>query len=307
MLTLFTTPKPFRGIFNTIQRNAIRSWTLLYPRPEIILVDDVEGSDSVVKEFGLHHIPDVERNEFGTPLVSSIFETGQRAASNRFVCYINADIILTDSFLQGVQSAAQMLSENNFLLIGRRWNVYLKNYWDFEKGDWQERLKKYAIENGYHETAGATDYFVFPKGVNWDIPPFAIGRGAWDGWFLWNACRMGIPVIDATEVITVYHQQHDYSHWKGIKHNSYNYFKSKEFKRNERLRGTFAHQYNIWDSTHILTRGGLQLASSQRWFFANILRLKMCVTYYLHLFHPYSYPLVAFLKTIRKLVKLLKK
>ncbi len=67
MLTLFAIPKAFRGHINTIQRNAIKSWTLLNPKPEIILLGDDEGTAEVAQEFGLIHIPEVDRNEYGTP------------------------------------------------------------------------------------------------------------------------------------------------------------------------------------------------------------------------------------------------
>ena len=40
MLTIFSCPKPFRGHFGMIQRNAIRSWTLLKPTPDVILIGD---------------------------------------------------------------------------------------------------------------------------------------------------------------------------------------------------------------------------------------------------------------------------
>ena len=43
MLTLFTTPKPFRGIFATIQRNALRSWTLLRPACDVLLFGNEDG------------------------------------------------------------------------------------------------------------------------------------------------------------------------------------------------------------------------------------------------------------------------
>jgi len=44
MLTLFALPKPFRGRNGIIQQNAIRSWTLLEPTPEIILFGDEFGT-----------------------------------------------------------------------------------------------------------------------------------------------------------------------------------------------------------------------------------------------------------------------
>ena len=40
MLTLFTIPKVFRGHIGVIQRNAIKSWTLLRPACEVVLLGD---------------------------------------------------------------------------------------------------------------------------------------------------------------------------------------------------------------------------------------------------------------------------
>src|SRR5437868_6839668 len=42
-LTVFATMKHFRGRAAVHQRNAIRSWTLLRPRPEVILFGDEDG------------------------------------------------------------------------------------------------------------------------------------------------------------------------------------------------------------------------------------------------------------------------
>ena len=39
MLTLFTTPKPFYGHIDVIQRNALKSWTLAAPQAEVISTD----------------------------------------------------------------------------------------------------------------------------------------------------------------------------------------------------------------------------------------------------------------------------
>ena len=67
MLTLFAIPKQFHGYSGVIQRNAVKSWTLLRPPPEIILFGDEDGTAEAVKEFGIRHIPKVARNEYGTP------------------------------------------------------------------------------------------------------------------------------------------------------------------------------------------------------------------------------------------------
>src|SRR5215472_2941292 len=95
MMTLFTTAKPFRGHINTIQRNALRSWTLLHPEAEIILFGDDEGAAEVAREFGIRHEPDVERDESGMKRIDYIFGRAQAIARHDVLCYANCDILLT--------------------------------------------------------------------------------------------------------------------------------------------------------------------------------------------------------------------
>lgn len=52
MLTFFTTGKPFRGRDGIIQRNALKSWTLL-PDVEVVLFGDEEGAAQAAEELGL--------------------------------------------------------------------------------------------------------------------------------------------------------------------------------------------------------------------------------------------------------------
>src|SRR5438876_11556063 len=102
MLTLFAIPKPFRGHIAVIQRNAIMSWTLLQPRPEVILFGDEEGTAEICRELGLRHAPAVERNEFGTPLLDDLFRKAEEQASYATLCYVNSDILLLDDFSKAV-------------------------------------------------------------------------------------------------------------------------------------------------------------------------------------------------------------
>ena len=65
---------------------------MLTPRPEIILYGDEEGTAELAPELGLHHIPDVSRNEYGTPLLNRVFEQHQGFGRYDTLCYVNADI-----------------------------------------------------------------------------------------------------------------------------------------------------------------------------------------------------------------------
>ena len=58
MLTIFSTPKPFVGHIGIIQRNAIKSWTLLHPDVEVILFGDDEGAAQACQDLGIRHEPE---------------------------------------------------------------------------------------------------------------------------------------------------------------------------------------------------------------------------------------------------------
>ena len=80
MLTIFTIPKSFQDNINVIQRNAIKSWLKLYPKCEVILFGDDEGVAEVAREFNVLHIPEIEKTEKGTPLLSSAIDSAQNIA-----------------------------------------------------------------------------------------------------------------------------------------------------------------------------------------------------------------------------------
>ena len=65
MVTIFTTPKPFVGHSAVIQRNALKSWTLLDPDVEVILFGDEQGAAEATRDLGVRHVPEVERTPRG--------------------------------------------------------------------------------------------------------------------------------------------------------------------------------------------------------------------------------------------------
>lgn len=252
MLTLFSIPKPFHAHINVIQRNAIKSWTLLQPKPQIIIVGNEDGAAEVCKEFGIRHIPEIERNEYGTPLLNSTFLEAEKAATYQLMCYINADVILISDFLDAIQRVENI---KNFLLVGQRIDLDLQNYFDFEQPNWEEKLQFSATKKGVLHPPTGIDYFVFPRGLFGYILPFAIGRSAFDGWLIYRAHTSGAKVIDATFTVMAIHQNHDYSHYpdgqRGI-------LKSPEAKQNLKLAGGWRHQFTINDAKYILTPDGLK-------------------------------------------------
>jgi hypothetical protein len=250
MLTIFTIPKPFRNNINIIQRNAIKSWCLLDPKIEIILFGDEKGVAETAKEFNCRYDPEVAKNEFGTPLVNNVFDKAQKIAKNEILAYVNADIILMKDFVKAIQQ----INFSKFLMVGRRVNLDVREKIDFNNPFWEKELKERAKKEGKLPSPAAIDYFVFPRNILKEIPPFAVGRTLWDNWFLYKAWISNIPLIDATQVITAIHQNHSYpdKKWKsGI-------WKGPESKTNQKLAGGFAHALTLRDVDWVLTPSGLR-------------------------------------------------
>ena len=254
MLTIFATPKPFRGHIAVIQRNAIRSWTLLRPACEIILMGNDEGTAEIAAELGVRYVPDVARNTFGTPLVSDLFKQAQQLSVNNFFCYVNSDILLMSDFMQALQRVVDQ--KRRFLLVGHRWNFDIKEVLEFTP-DWEEQLRSQVKKFATLAGANAIDFFVFPRDLLGEIPPFAIGRPVWDNWMLYRARSLSVPLIDATPVVMAVHQNHDYSHHPQGKAGLWN---GDEQLANDKLAGGAEHKFLLSDATHLLTPQKLRLA-----------------------------------------------
>jgi len=209
MLTLFALPKPFEGHIGVIQRNAIRSWAKL-SAVEIILLGGEAGTAEMAADVGAAHIVEVERNQFGTPLVSSCFAVAAAASKGELMAYVNSDIILMDDFRRAVDRVARL--KRRFLMAGRRTDLDVRDSLALSAG-WEVDLRERAHREGHLIGPGAIDYFVFRRGLWPLIPPFAIGRWVWDNWLLYEAVRSGSTLIDATPSVLAVHQAHGYDHF----------------------------------------------------------------------------------------------
>jgi hypothetical protein len=208
-LTIFAIPKAFRGHIAVIQRNAIASWTRMNPRPEVILFGPDEGTTEVAAELGVRHVPAVQKNQWGTPLVGDLFAQAQQISGSPWLCYVNADIVLFDDFIAAVSRVSAWTKQ--FLMVGRRTDLDISEPLGFET-NWAAQLRESARTQGRLQIARNIDYFAFSRGLYPAMPPLAIGRFWWDNWLLWKARSRGAPVVDASSVVTAVHQNHDYSH-----------------------------------------------------------------------------------------------
>ncbi len=249
ILTLFSAPKPFtHPHIRTIQRNAIQSWLALGADVQVILIGAEEGLAETAAELGTQHLPNVQRNASGTPLVSSIFDLARQASNSPLLAYINADILVQPNFLSGARQAAQQREQ--FLLVGQRWDLDVRTPMDFCNG-WLERLQADLSARGRLHSRGGSDYFIYPRQCFTQMPDFAIGRAGWDNWMIYEARRQGWACVDATDTIQIIHQDHDYSHLpQGQAH-----YRLPETYENVRLAGGKRTIFTLIDTDACLKNG----------------------------------------------------
>jgi len=249
-MTLFSCPKPF-GCHHTgvIQWNAIRSWTLLDPRPDIVLLGNEAGTEEICRELNIRHIGGVASTSDGLPLLDDLFRKAQATSAHEYMCYINADIILMQDFLGAIAALRQWKSK--WVMIGARTDIEIHDRLNFQDPNWQEVLERRAKELGSFMTSG-TDYVVFPVGFYESMPDFVLGRTAFDNWLLWFAVHQGVPLVDATGQVRAVHQSHSFAtDWAKV-------VKSAEAARNRQLAGRWPLTYTPADATHRIESGAVR-------------------------------------------------
>jgi len=251
LITLFSAPKPFTNPhIAMIQRNAIRSWTML-PDVDVILLGEEEGLAEAARDLGVKHISTVERNANGVPLISSMFKLARENSSSELLCIINADILLMPDFVEAAKQSGAL--RDKFVLLSQRWDYDITSPLDFGEG-WISRLVESVRKQDQLHRPMGSDFFLFPKSCYADIPAFIIGRAGWDNWMIYKAHIEKWPVMDCTPSVMIVHQNHDYSHLPGGRP----HYDHPDTNENIRLAGgRAATRYTILDSTHCLADGKL--------------------------------------------------
>jgi hypothetical protein len=248
MLTFFTIPKPFTGQAAIHQANAIESWLRAAKDVEIMLCGDDEGVAEAANRHAVRHLSGIKKNEYGTPLVSDAFARAAAAASHRLLCYVNADILILSDFARAVRR----MPFRNFMMVGQRYDLDLSMQIDFTNPDWERDLLSIVAEKGKLHPPTGSDYFVFPKDTNLlPLPPFAVGRPAWDNWLIYHAFAEGLPVINANREIKVIHQNHGYTH---VPFRTGAIWEGPEADANCRLLGKGSRLHTLKDATFLLKR-----------------------------------------------------
>ncbi len=246
LLTIFTAPKPFTNPhIALIQRNAIRSWLALGADVEVLLIGREDGLAEAASELGVPLIVDVERNAYGTPLIRSIFDLARENGQGSLLAYVNADILLMPDFPASARLVQQVTDA--FLIVGQRWDLDVREEMDFSEG-WDVRLRSRIAADGRLHPAGGSDYFIFPRACFSHIPGMAVGRAGWDNWMIYAGRRDRLTVVDATQVIQIVHQNHDYAHLPG----GQPHYRLPETDENIRLGGGKLTIFRLEDASHFI-------------------------------------------------------
>jgi hypothetical protein len=245
---------------------------------------DDEGIADVAAQLGVKHEPHIARNEWGTPLVNSVFNTAESKASFSKLCYVNCDILLLSDFLPALE--ATWSYDNEAMTVGRRWDIDLGERLIFQP-DWETEIRQKLMTSGRRQSHSAIDYFAFPKGIWGEIPPFALGRFRWDNWLLYDAISRKITVVDLTEYLVAIHQNHDYN----FRLNGTSVLESAEAKQNLALAKGETHLYTLLDVPFHLTPRGIR----RRWHPYGMYRAFVSLSRYV----PGLGTVVKILRTIR--------
>ncbi|MBY0113415.1 MAG: hypothetical protein K2Y21_11375 [Phycisphaerales bacterium] len=256
-VTMVTIPKGFRDHAGVIQTNAVHSWTKLVRPEQVILCGDDPGVREMAEATGAVHRPDIQKTDLGTPLVSDAILRTAREATTPWVCYLNGDIILDSSFGRLLD---RIDTERPTLLVGRRIDVDVTEVLDLDHDDAERQLAAIAA-TGKLSPSNAIDFFCFTPG-RWvqNMPEFAVGRPGWDNWFMFNAVRRGVRVIDVTGQMLTLHQNHGYGHvpkGTGVAWNG------PEAERHRQIIGSWFCYFTIDDATHVLTPKGVRRAMAR--------------------------------------------
>lgn len=207
MITFFAPVRPFTGLFDVLQRNAIESWKTAIPGAQVIILDREESVGRVCEELGVEWVRGVPYDErFNRPDVGGIFAAAEKRAINDVLCFINGDNIMLD-MLEPIERVRREFPR--FCLVGERCNLKIETILDFDDPATAVRLRSRMKGEGWWSDANWIDYFIYTKGAFGEVPPFLVGGGRMDNWLIQKSVCSGLPLIECGRMIIDIHQEHE--------------------------------------------------------------------------------------------------
>ncbi|KHD08080.1 hypothetical protein PN36_16185 [Candidatus Thiomargarita nelsonii] len=202
-LTFFTIPQAFEAQSDWMQWNAIKSWTLLKPKPDILLLGNAPSVASIASELGLYHVPNVDQKHYSS--ITDIAKWLDRFINNTILVYVNPNVVLTEDFTQTIQEVYN--NQDHFLLTGQYRTVQTAGVIDFNNNQWQHQLRVMADKQAMPQGQLQNLYLVFTKQLLKQL--FVLDPNveySWEKQLFYAALRKYYPIIDGSQIITPFLQ-----------------------------------------------------------------------------------------------------
>eukprot|EP00897_Mesotaenium_endlicherianum_P000342 jgi/Mesen1/10308/ME000079S09733 len=232
------------GLKSDTQRNALLSWLRLEHEPSIFLVGNHSSFHDLAREFpGRVHVePEVDTNLYGVPLVNSLLGRAVAARTNLSMVVYADTVLLNNDFASAVRKAAANFGD--FVLVGIRWDIVRlpEGITAVEAlvsraaagdvdgagagagasaatlaavAEEEEGVRQILTRHGRLRTRKSADYWVWNNNspsvplTRTPVPPFALGRGWYDGWLTDAMIGAGArEVVDVSLAVFAIHVPH---------------------------------------------------------------------------------------------------
>lgn len=209
-LAIFSVLKPHYGKQKEIQENAVRSWCELDPRPELVFFGNDVGVAEFARSVGATHIPTIVRNPYDSPRIDYILEQIDEFESADIAAFVTSDTILTSSFLLGIAavqvSSAFVLAVRPRLLSEDQWRSIAL----LSRNERMDAVAPRFVPST--RVRPRPTVITYPRNL-WhghDLIPLGLGGLLWDSWLLAEALHLPAKLIDGTDYVHAFHQDHGY-------------------------------------------------------------------------------------------------
>ncbi|GJQ08302.1 hypothetical protein GpartN1_g93.t1 [Galdieria partita] len=206
---------------------AIKSWLSLVSVQRVTLFqEDLDSCERLLpffKESKFRCVVLNKSTDNPSPPLDHLFDTAAQFTVTKYVGYINCDIAVFSEFDQALQSILYPDRGLKGAIVGRRKDVSIST----DSLDLVTKnislVREYAERHGCYHGSFGKDYFIFPRELLKDFPPFLIGRPKWDDWLLTELLLQDpndLSIYRLDDSIPVVHMQVDRTSWSHKKFGS---------------------------------------------------------------------------------------